>query len=299
MCTRTKLAVAALTACLSAGIGSAAESMRGSLAGDGAMTITGDAGEIIFSAVQAAQESAMAAVTPATAPEIDESEVDHTDPGQRLLDRTPDEIEPYFDLYLYISKAVAGPIAQHMFVYERHTDGSLALLYDWPVSTGREQREKTPAGRKTYTHTPEGIFKLDPDRFFKVWHSRTWNADMPWAMFFDLMENGGISGLAVHAAGKGKISQLGRRASGGCIRLAPENAKFLFQLLQKSYAGVVPVFAVTDGDTSVVGRPARNEDGSMQLTQGYRVLMHIEDYAGEHLPALSVASYTASTIAAP
>lgn len=307
---------AALPLC---GAASAAEQMRPSLAAesDNPLALSaGEASEILYNAATrraggagglllaagayvapppgAAYQDAPAepAAQPATvgAPDL-------SDPATRMLASLPDEVEPYFDLYLYVSKAEAGPIAQHMFVYARATDGTLALIHDWPVSTGREKREKTPSGRKTFTHTPEGSFKLDPKRFHKLWKSRAWNADMPWTMFFDLIENGGMSGLAVHAAGKGKISQLGRRASGGCIRLAPENAQYLFKLIQKNHAGFVPVFAMDGNSTNVVGEPARNADGSLQLVYGYRVLLHIEDYAGVHVPALSVAA--AGSVAVP
>lgn len=223
---------------------------------------------------------------------------DLSDPATRMLASLPDEVEPYFDLYLYVSKAEAGPIAQHMFVYSRAEDGAMSLLYDWPVSTGREKKEKTPSGRKTFTHTPVGSFKLDPKRFHKLWKSRAWNADMPWTMFFDLVENGGMSGLAIHAAGKGKISQLGRRASGGCIRLAPENAQHLFKMIQSDHAGFVPEFAMDGNSTNVMGEPMRNADGSIQLTYGYKVLLHIEDYAGEHVPVLSVASAAPAVVPA-
>ena len=178
--------------------------------------------------------------------------------------------------------------------YQRDSAGKLSLIYDWPVSTGREKRERTPSGRKTYTHTTEGIFKLDPNRFHKLWKSRTWNADMPWTMFLDLVENGGLSGLALHAAGKGKISQLGRRASGGCIRLHPDNAKFLFQLIQNNYAGLVPVFAMDGNSTDLGAKPARMADGTIMLSYGYRVLLHVEDYPGVALPPLSMAATSAS-----
>lgn len=215
---------------------------------------------------------------------------DMTDPATRMLASVPEDVAAYFDLFLYVSKAEAGPIAQHMFVYRRAADRSLELIYDWPVSTGREKREKTPSGRKTFTNTPEGSFKLDPKRFHKLWKSRAWNADMPWTMFYDLIENGGMSGLAVHAAGKGKISQLGRRASGGCIRLAPENAQHLFKMIQTDYSGFVPVFAMEGNSTNTRGEAARNADGSIQLTHGYKVLLHVEDYPGVHVPVISVAA---------
>jgi len=273
-----------------------AADMRGSLAADSndPMSLSGDAGEIVVAAVQAAAaapatlqnaEPAPAAAPPAPA---------DSDPAVRLLNRTPDEIEAYFDLYIYVSKAEAGAIAQHMFVYQRDAAGKLALVYDWPVSTGREKHERTPSGRKTFTHTPEGIFKLDSNRFHKLWKSRAWNADMPWTMFLDLVEDGGMSGLAIHAAGRGKISQLGRRASGGCVRLAPENAEFLFKLIQKNYAGLVPILAMDGDSTNIVGTPARLEDGSIALTYGYKVLLHIEDYPGVALPELSVAATAGS-----
>ncbi|BCW88916.1 hypothetical protein sos41_20670 [Alphaproteobacteria bacterium SO-S41] len=315
MVTRAYVAVAFGVAIAMASVApvGAEQKMRGSLAqgAEDPMSLHGDAGDIIFSAVQSASETPFVAETaqaepapaapepapqPVAEPAPAAAVVDESDPGARLLARTPDEIEPYFDLYLYVSKAEAGPIAQHMFVYQRDAAGKLALIYDWPVSTGREKRERTPTGRKTYTHTTEGIFELDPDRFHKLWKSRTWNADMPWTMFFDLVENGGMTGLALHAAGKGKISQLGRRASGGCIRLHPDNAKFLFQMIQNNYAGLVPVFAMDGNSTNLVGTPARTADGTIMLTYGYRVLLHIEDYPGVALPALSVAATSASTV---
>lgn len=255
--------------------------LRGSTAAhEDPAALTGEAGEIVFRAVE--QRRALA-----QAPEDPQS----TDPIQRMAARTPDEIQPYFDLYLYVSKAASGSVAQNMFVYERGFDGRFTLLYQWPVSTGREQKERTPKGRRTFTTTPEGIFKLDPDRFYKNWRSRTWNADMPWAMFIEYVNNGAPSGIAIHAAGKSKISQLGRRASGGCIRLHPDHAAYLYHIIRTRYAGVVPVFAMTNNTTSDVGRPARLADGSMQLTQGYRVLMNIEDYGGPNLPSLHVARF--------
>ncbi len=264
--------------------------LRGSLARnvDAPMAVGGgDAGEIIFSAVQAARVHRVAAAS------------DESDPAVRMLKQTPDDVEGYFGLYLYISKASAGPLAQHMFVYERGVDGSMSLRHDWPVSTGREKQERTPSGRKTFTSTPIGIFKLDPNRFHKNWRSRAWNADMPWTMFLDAVENGGMSGIAIHAAGRGKISQLGRRASGGCIRLAPENAELLFNTIRKSFAGLVPVFTMNGDSTNLGGEPARLADGSVELTYGYRVMLFIEDYAGDHLPSLAAASYLPVATVAP
>jgi hypothetical protein len=228
----------------------------------------GDAAPVVYSAVTAAE-----AAPPA----------DMSDPAARLLDHTPDEIEPYFDLYIYVSKAAAGPVAQNMFVYQRNFDGSLTLVHQWLVSTGREKRETAKNGRRTFTDTPEGVYKLDPNRMYVNYKSKTWLANMPWAMFLDA-KSGSAAGIAIHAAGRSKVSQLGRRASGGCIRLSPANARTLFNLVRNNYAGVVPVFAESGGVISTVGRPARDEFGALVLTTGYRVLLHIEDYPGEEPP---------------
>ena len=294
MVSRVSIAFAAAVAvsALFSGSAASADAMRGSLAlsADNPMSLGGEAGDIIFSAVEAARTERLDLAAAES--------VDHADPAVRLMDRTPDEIKNYFDLYLYVSKAKAGPIAQHMFVYQRGFDGEMTLLHDWPVSTGREKKERTPSGRRTFTNTPEGIYKLDPNRFHAKYRSKAWNADMPWTMFLDLVEKGNITGYAIHAAGKSKISQLGRRASGGCIRLAPDNARTLFKMVQKSYAGLVPVFAMSGNSTGIVGRPSRLADGSMELTYGYRVLLHIEDYAGEHLPAMAVASFVPAAVGA-
>jgi hypothetical protein len=203
-----------------------------------------------------------------------------------------------------------------MFVYELPCrNGSLALMYDWVGwSTGARGSAEPHADRpkEPYTHeTPGRPFQgwIRTPLLTKVWHSRTtWNATLPWAMFFDLMENGRISGLAVSCGGQGQdLPALGRRASGraaiqACSGKTPNSCS---QTLRANYFGIVPVF-VGDGTAipSVVGRPCpANEDGSMQSwTEGYRVPHHAHRgiYAGELLPALSVARpFPARPLAAP
>ena len=100
-------------------------------------------------------------------------------------------------------------ISQHMHVY---VDG--AEKYNWLVSTGGEGHD-TPSG--TYH-----VFRLDKDHFSKEWD----DAPMPNSMFFSPW------GHAIH--GSYHIARLGTRASHGCVRLAPENAAILFDLVQKA-----------------------------------------------------------------
>jgi lipoprotein-anchoring transpeptidase ErfK/SrfK len=83
----------------------------------------------------------------------------------------------------------------------------------WLVSTGR-------AG---YT-TPPGSFRpfrLEAEHFSKEWD----DAPMPHSIFFT------EAGHAIH--GTTHKSALGKPASHGCVRLAPENAAYLFALVEE------------------------------------------------------------------
>lgn len=87
-------------------------------------------------------------------------------------------------------------------------DGKLA--HDWAVSSGRSGHE-----------TPTGNFR--PRRLEREWYSRQYDdAPMPHAIFFS-------GGYAIH--GTHETRRLGRTASHGCIRLAPSNARRLFELV--------------------------------------------------------------------
>ena len=95
---------------------------------------------------------------------------------------------------------------QHMSV---SVDGT--PRYEWPVSTGRAGYD-----------TPNGTFKanrMDADHLSQEWD----NAPMPHTIFFDM------HGHAVH--GFFDVKHLGQPASHGCVRLSPEHAGTLFDLV--------------------------------------------------------------------
>ena len=86
--------------------------------------------------------------------------------------------------------------------------------YVWPVSTGAKGYD-----------TPSGNFR--PFRLEKDHYSNEWDdAPMPHSIFFT------ARGHAVH--GSYHVKSLGRRASHGCVRLAPANAAKLFSLVSKT-----------------------------------------------------------------
>jgi lipoprotein-anchoring transpeptidase ErfK/SrfK len=213
---------------------------------------------------------------------------------KRLLSTVPDDIEGYFDLFMYASKSNRGPLAQRMYVFQRDADGRLVPYAEWRISTGREKIELHHE-RKIRTTTPEGVFALDPDRFHRRYFSKAWDgAPMHYAMFYDLTNNGTQSGLAIHAAvGADKIRRLGRRDSAGCIRLAPKNAKELFYKIRNTTQGRVPAFAVNErGSTDRWGKAQRDEGGTLILQDGYRALLFVENYDGRDEVIGPIVSYS-------
>jgi lipoprotein-anchoring transpeptidase ErfK/SrfK len=213
---------------------------------------------------------------------------------RRLFATIPDEIEPYFDLFMYVSKSNRGPLAQRMYVFQRDADGRIIPYAEWPVSTGREKVELHKE-RKVRTITPEGIFALNPKRFHKRYWSTSWDgAPMHYAMFYDLMNNGRQSGLAIHAAiGADKVRKLGRRDSAGCVRLSPKSAKELFYKVRNTTQGRVPVLALNArGSTDRWGRVQHDETGTMLLQDGYRALVFVENYDGRDELVSPVVAYT-------
>jgi lipoprotein-anchoring transpeptidase ErfK/SrfK len=93
------------------------------------------------------------------------------------------------------------------------------------VFVGGEKRHEfvVSTGRAGYV-TPSGTFR--PSSMHKMAISVKYgNTPMPHTIFFTRV------GHAIHATTA--IRQLGRPASHGCIRLSPENAKLLYQLVQE------------------------------------------------------------------
>jgi len=203
----------------------------------------------------------------------------------RLAANLTPEMRRHFDLFLFVSKATEGPLAQRMYVF-RKEGADLALLYDWAASTGRERQEVNARGRPSFTATPAGFYQLDPARMYTRYRSWSWDQPMPHAMFFNWRREGIQTGLAIHAAPD--ETKLGTRASAGCVQLSPENARTLYELVRGQYRGQVPRFSVDrNGTMSNRGRFARGADGSLRLASGYRVLINIENYGGAGDDSLS------------
>ena len=206
---------------------------------------------------------------------------------QRLQESLTGDLLDHFDLFVYVSKAKAGPWAQRMYVFQKQPDRDLYQLYDWPISTGREEIEPTPLGQPVPTSTPAGYYELDPGRFYAQYRSEQWGEPMAYAMFLKWIDHGVKTGLAIHAAPDDALDQLGARASAGCVRLAPENARILFTLIHDSYKGDVPALAYDKTTQTVMnnGMLERDESGNLKFEPGFRVLVLIDEYGGRNLEA--------------
>jgi hypothetical protein len=133
-----------------------------------------------------------------------------------------------------------------------------APRYTWPISTGRPGYD-----------TPNGSYKpnrMDADHFSQEWD----NAPMPHTIFFDM------HGHAIH--GFSDVKHLGLAVSHGCVRLSPDHAATLFNLVKSegmANTSVVVAGRTPGGDNVPVARSHLPENETVyngqptQIAPGY------------------------------
>ncbi len=102
------------------------------------------------------------------------------------------------------------------------------------------------------------VDKLDENYFSNLW--KTW---MPFAVFFE-------SGIATHQAPAGTEPNLGKRASGGCVRMHPNYAPVIFNTVKSAGMGLIPVIK-RDGTLKTTAQ------GDVVRTQGYKTLVIVQN----------------------
>lgn len=150
---------------------------------------------------------------------LEENTVYDLTPLTQPIVHTPEDINRA-EVVIIINKSEKGATAQRMSVYKNGE-----LLHRYKVSTGREKLEVAKSGREYRTTTPQGYFRptyMERDHF-----SETWEAHMEYSTFF-------IGGVAIHATTPDHYSQLGTRASGGCVRLKYDHAKKIYELIRST-----------------------------------------------------------------
>lgn len=117
-----------------------------------------------------------------------------------------------------------------------HVRSGSGAAYDWPVSTARAGFV-TPRGRY-------GVQSLQAMHYSHKYH----NSPMPHSIFFK-------GGYAIH--GTYATGSLGAAASHGCVRLSPNNAAALYQMVRAEGASISIVGSTPGrGDVQVARRRA-------------------------------------------
>ena len=147
-----------------------------------------------------------------------------------------------FRYVIVVNKANTGKEAQTIKVFEYGQ-----LIRQEKVSTGRdgfERKGENHSKADSWTVTPTGYYTptfLSKDHRSSAYGGRwswiTGGTKMPFAVFF----NGGI---ALHEAPKGTEGMLGKKASGGCVRLPSSLAGDLFYRIQETEGARNPRFNV-------------------------------------------------------
>ena len=164
------------------------------------------------------------------------------------------DIYSAYPLVLVINKRDRGFGAQRISVYEKGVK-----TQEWMVSTGRERWEIAKSGRRYFSVTPLGWYY--PQTIKRMHWSNTWEAKMEFAVFF----NGGV---AVHATTPDHYSELGMRASGGCVRLEYKNAEYVYNRILAEGRGLVPSVR-RDGSMQ------RDRRGIPQYTTNWKTLIAV------------------------
>ena len=121
--------------------------------------------------------------------------------------------------------AAAATVSIDLSTQRMHVEGDGGARYDWPISSARE-------GYVTPTRS------FQAERFAAVYHSKKYdNAPMPHAI-----------GFAIH--GTNQVRHLGSPASHGCVRLAPQNATRLFNLM-RAEGGTITISGSPPGQPPV------------------------------------------------
>jgi hypothetical protein len=162
-------------------------------------------------------------------------------------------------LVIAINKAAKGADAQTLRIFEN----GIETLRE-KISTGREKEEKAKSGRTYFSTTPKGYFR--PTKIYRDYMSYTWQAPMPNAVFL-------VGGIAIHATGQSYYPDLGKRASGGCIRTKLEISKLIREKVMDTGRGSQP------GQFSVV----KESEGRHRISNNTVVVDQISRNTGDIL----------------
>ena len=159
----------------------------------------------------------------------------HANVGSDIVTPVPDtqtELSPSGAPPEQSLEATTPPASKVLVIIDKPTQKMKVFvddveLYSWKVSSGLPGYA-----------TPSGAYNASSMN--EIWYSKEWDdAPMPHAIFFTK------KGHAIH--GTEETKKLGRPASHGCVRLAPEDARTLFALVKEK--GLENTEIVLNGET--------------------------------------------------
>ena len=175
-----------------------------------------------------------------------------------------------FRYVIVVNKANTGSEAQTVKVYEYGQ-----LISTQKVSTGRdafERKGEHHSKRDSWTVTPTGYYT--PTTLTRLHKSSAYGGKFSWLtggtkMPFAIFFNGGI---ALHERPGGTEGMLGKKASGGCIRLPAGFAEELFNRVLETSGAKNPRFNVN-------GTAKLDESGNQMYAQnpGYGTLVVVQN----------------------
>ena len=139
-----------------------------------------------------------------------------------------------FRVVIVVDRAASTPTAQTAKIYLQGE-----LIREMSVSTGLEDYKYNPQQkREIFADTRDGRFL--PQRLVEDHVSGSWGEPMPHSVFYD-------GGWALHGIQDVReIRKLGQRASAGCVRFGPKDAKVVFDLVKAARYETLIVVHNTD-----------------------------------------------------
>jgi lipoprotein-anchoring transpeptidase ErfK/SrfK len=183
-----------------------------------------------------------------------------TDLSPQVEPFTPEQIFNAYGVNVYAEFPVVIVVSKGSQTATVYSHGNPIRSY--LISTGRERFETAKSGRQYFTTTPTGWFA--PRRYIRDHWSTTWEAQMEYSIFF----NGGV---ALHATTPDHYGELGRRASGGCVRMHKNDAIWFWNMSVGNLKAYVPYF--TRG-----GHLLKNRNGSIKRHMASGTLVVVTSY---------------------
>ena len=176
-----------------------------------------------------------------------------------------------FDLFLYVSKAKRGPLAQRLYVFRRKAAKTWRWSMTGPHPPGANGRKLSPRGRRAFTATPPGYYQIDPQRMYRSYHSSIGISPCPMPCSSTGSARGGRPALPFMPPAARSLEKLGQPRQRRLRASVARECRDTLQSYPRGLSGTVPRFAynpenrTTSNDGAFHARPQRAADDGGRL----------------------------------